>query len=155
MKRADKTNNKKVKVEKGATIEDVLKLEYDITHPRLLATWVKNIVTPAQPALPLIKDKLKLTRRLMILYNKMVEERKGSKITTDQKLRFGGPLQILERYIQWIPTQGWEDAGYGPLDIESPAFNRFRSQDRRDWGNDQYDTITEVDPVCVTAGAAS
>jgi hypothetical protein len=107
------------------SIEQVLR-QKGFVADRLIDTIMRDIIKPAkQLRLIDVKGDALLTARLIDLYNAMREERNNSNLSSDMKVRLGGPLEILKRYIDWLIEKDWE-ASTRVLKMDSPAFAQFR-----------------------------
>jgi hypothetical protein len=107
------------------SIEQVLR-QKGFVSDRLIDTMLRDIIKPAKKLRFIdVKGDALLTSKLIDLYNAMREERNNSNLSSDMKIRLGGPLEILKRYIDWLIEKDWE-ASTRVLKVDSPAFAQFR-----------------------------
>jgi hypothetical protein len=84
-----------------------------------------------------LKTEAALTVHILDLYEAMKAGRESANLSTNLKIRIGGVLEIMRRYIAWLEEKHWE-ASSNVLKMDSRAFVSFR----RDFRN-----LEGVDPI--------
>jgi hypothetical protein len=143
--RLEEAMRRRVKLRNGhdedLTPEEILR-QSGFSSSRLIESMIVDIIKPTKKLklIDIDRDAV-LTSHLVELYNAIREQRSDADLTSDLKVRLGGPLEILKQYIDWLSEKDWE-ASSRVLKFDSPAFSQFRRDFR---GLEGLDPINGVD----------
>jgi hypothetical protein len=90
-----------------------------------------------------LKTEAELTVHILDLYDAMKGGREAANLSTNLKIKIGGPLEILRRYMAWLVEKDWE-ASSKVLKLNSPSFASFRRDFRSLEGIDPIDGKEKV-----------
>jgi hypothetical protein len=117
------------------TVEEVLH-QKGFVSDRLVDSMVRDIIKPAKRIGFIdIKSDAVLAAKLVDLYSSIREQRNDANLSSGLRIRLGGPLEILNRYVEWLIEKDWE-ASSRVLKLDSPAFSQFRRDFRSLEGSD-------------------
>ena len=85
-----------------------------------------------------LKTEAELTLHILDLYDALKGGREAANLATNLKIRIGGVLEIMRRYVAWLAEKDWE-ASSKVLKLNSPSFASFRRDFRALEGVDPID----------------